>query len=79
MVLVKALGVAARECGWSSNKFEASNIDSLLSLLPKAVIDMKRRGELVIFVNGAELSSTEGNVEFSDDDTVTLLPVVHGG
>jgi|GEM_PF-1193773 molybdopterin converting factor small subunit len=79
MVLVKALGVAAKECGWSSNKFVASDIDSLFRLLPKTIIDMKRRGELVVFVNGAELGSFDDIVELSDNDTVTILPVVHGG
>jgi len=80
MVLVKALGVVARECGWSSNNFEAHDINSLLNLLPKRVIEMKKRGELVILVNGSELSSFEDSLEFSgNEDTVVLLPVVHGG
>ncbi|MEM0118423.1 MAG: hypothetical protein QXX17_02085 [Conexivisphaerales archaeon] len=79
MVTVKAIGVAAKECGWASRIFEAKSLDDLLQSLPSNVLDMKKRGELVILLNGTELSAIEGNCQLSEQDSVVLLPVVHGG
>lgn len=79
MVKVKALGVAVKECGFALKEIMADDIDSLLSLLPKGVAEMKNRGELVILVNGTEISSLQDGYRFSNDDIIVLLPVVHGG
>lgn len=79
MVRIRALGIAKDACGWEENRIDAANVDRLLQLLPPRIVEMKERGELVILINGSEMDSIQDGIELKEEDTVIILPVVHGG
>jgi molybdopterin converting factor small subunit len=80
MANIKALGQTQNICGWSENHLDAKSVGELLSLLPSALAEMKRKGEILILVNGSEVGSIGGDSTRLDrNDEIVLLPVVHGG
>ena len=74
MVKVKLLGNAKKVIGNSIININARSIDDVVSILRNKGIDIN---ELLILVNGVELSLADKRL--SDDDVVTVASIVHGG
>ncbi len=72
--------MAQAACGWPQSDLAVESVQDLLSSLPGEVGGMLERGELLVMVNGSELSSVGGpGLKLMDTDEVVLLPIVHGG
>ena len=85
MIQVKFLGGAKKSFSTDSIKIEKSNItiqgllDILLDSKPKNTIEFDEKN-ILIAINGVDSSALDGkNTILQDNDTVSIIPVIHGG
>ena len=85
MIQVKLLGGAKKSFSTDSIKIEKNNItvqellDILLDSKPENTIEFDEKN-ILIAVNGVDSSALDGkNTILQDNDTVSIIPVIHGG
>ena len=85
LVTVKPCGFLSRALGKSINIETGSiTVSRLLELLqarmPPSDEPTLSRANTLVAVNGIEVSALEGkDTALSDNDTITLIPISHGG
>ncbi len=84
MVLVRLVSILAKNVGAKEISISASSFTDLLKELSKLIPDLLNdKGvpsqRYIILVNDRDYRVYEGKIELKDSDTVTIIPVIHGG